>query len=136
MHEASNSAVQSHYALYRYMSVMLWNAIITVGISVTSLIIASTLCMYYYTLYMYMHVLSSYTHMVYMYSVWNIERSWPGFENEGRIYKRDGQETCCEQARIHQQTSRASETSQRGSVKMNDVTINLMILTINYIHVD
>ena len=22
--------------------------------------------------------------MVYMYSVWNVERSWPGFENEGR----------------------------------------------------
>ena len=85
MREVSNSAVQSHYALYRCMSVMLWNAIITVGISVTSLIIASTLCTYYYTLYMYVHVLSSYTHMVYMYSVWNIERSWPGFENEGRI---------------------------------------------------
>jgi len=35
------------------MSITLWNAIITVGISVTSLMMASTSCMYYYTLYMY-----------------------------------------------------------------------------------
>jgi len=34
--------------------------------------IASALCMYY-TPYMYMHVLLR----------WNVERSWPGFENEG-----------------------------------------------------
>ena len=64
------------------MSVTLWNAIITVGISVTSLMIASAMCMYYYTLYkyMYVHMLSSHV----LYSVWNVERSWPGFENEGR----------------------------------------------------
>ena len=37
-----------------------------------------------YTLYMYVHVLSSHARMVYMYLVWNVERSWPGFENEGR----------------------------------------------------
>ena len=63
------------------MSVTLWNANITVGIFVTSLMITSAMCTYYYTLYMYMHMLSSYTHV---WSVWNVERSWPGFENEGR----------------------------------------------------
>ena len=31
-----------------------------------------------------MHVLSSHVCTVYMYSVWNIERNWPGFKNEGR----------------------------------------------------
>ena len=64
------------------MPVTLWNAIITVGISVTSLMMASTSCMYYYTLYM--HVLSSHAQTVYVYSVWNVERTWPGFENEGK----------------------------------------------------
>ena len=48
------------------------------------LMIASATCMYYYTLYMYVHVLSSHAHTVYMYSVWNVERSWPGFKNKGR----------------------------------------------------
>ena len=36
---------------------------------------------------MYKHVLSSHARTVYMYSVWNVERSWPGFENEGRERK-------------------------------------------------
>ena len=31
-----------------------------------------------------MHVLSSHARTVYMYSVWNVERSWPCFESEGR----------------------------------------------------
>ena len=96
----------------RCMSVTLWNAIITVGISVTSLVIASA------TLYMYhVHELSSHAHMVYMYLVWNVERSWPGFENKGKR-ERDGWETWRKQARMHQQTSRARETSQWRSVNL------------------
>ena len=42
--------------------------------------IASTLR----ALCMYMYVLSSHVCTVYMYSILNVERSWPGFENEGR----------------------------------------------------
>ena len=49
-----------------YVSVMLWNTIITVGISVTSLMITSAMCTYYYTQYMYVHVLSSYAHVLRM----------------------------------------------------------------------
>ena len=60
------------------MSVTLWNAIITVGISVTSLMIASA---------RYVHMSSSYKPRAYMYSMWNVERSWPDFENEGRERK-------------------------------------------------
>ena len=33
---------------------------------------------------MYLHVLLSHARTVFMYSVWNIERSWPGFENKAR----------------------------------------------------
>ena len=30
------------------------------------------------------YVLSGHACTVYMYLVWNVEKSWPGFENEGR----------------------------------------------------
>ena len=48
----------------------------------------------------------------------NVERSWPGFENEGREI--DGRETRRERVRMHQQTSRACETSQRRSVNYDN----------------
>ena len=54
------------HCLYVCMSVMLWNAIIIVGIPITSLMIANPTCMYYYTLYMYVHVLSSHARTVSM----------------------------------------------------------------------
>ena len=38
---------------------------------------------------MYVHVLSSHARMVYIYPVRNNERSWPGFENEGRVGERE-----------------------------------------------
>ena len=64
------------------------HALITVGISVTSLMITSTMCTYYYTLQVYVHVLSSHTsygvHVLGNIWPWNVRRSWPGFEIEGR----------------------------------------------------
>ena len=54
-----------------------------------------------------------------LYLVWNVERSWPCFKNEGRG-ERDGRETRRQQARMHQQTSRAHKTSQWRSVNYDN----------------
>ena len=60
------------------MSVTLWNAIITAGISVTLLMIASARATY-------VHVIKLQAMpRAYMYSMWNVERNWPDFEKEGR----------------------------------------------------
>jgi len=74
--------------------------------------IASAMCTYYYTLYMYVHMLSSYAHTVYMYSVWNIERSRPGFENEGRIREMAKKRAVRRSGSISKHTELVSQVSE------------------------
>ena len=88
------------------MSVTLWYAIIIAGISITSLhaSLMTTLIMRKPRGRQY-HLLASSASSVCL----NVEKCWPGFANKGRGTR----ETRHEQARIHQQTSRARETSQQ-----------------------
>ena len=87
------------------MSVTLWNAIITVGISITSLMIASATCT---VLHVRARVIKPRMYGVHALAS-NVESSWPGFEMKS---ERDGRETCRKQARMHQQTSSGRQTSQ------------------------
>ena len=90
------------------MSVMLWNAIITVGIPVTSLMIANATCTYYYTLYMYVHMLSSHARMVSMEHRKELARL-----RKWRQRERDCQETHCERpeciSKYHELVRQVSE---------------------------
>ena len=61
-----------------------------------------------------------------MYSMWNVERSWPDFENEGRERERDDRETRREQTRMHQRTSRARVVSQARPFRAGPIAFSML----------
>ena len=99
------------------MSVTHWNVTITVVISVTSLppqaLYERARIIIHGTVHVSARVIKPRAVLP-----WNVERSHTGFENEGR--ERYGRETRREQARMHQQTSRPRETSQRRAVNYDN----------------